>query len=435
MMSIILYKKISIRDRNWIISSARQQSIIATSKQIRNGQAMKPMVLSLEYWEQTGNALENLFNLQCWASSVNITEVVEPSISTRINVFYFHGKRYHPNLTFQDLFDISHWNQISLTLNRSILVSRNNFLRHASKNVIHVQIRYKQLHSWFRCKSLADLAKQDWFKLLESNGFSISTVCVEVLEPIAADVFMNKIYGATHSSMQNVTIIFETWRGFGNTRLLLSGLKCKRGYLISRLLISTCPAKIKYPPPSLSSPFAPLVLSKKVLLYLNTFVSQYMHGMQYVAVMFRSEKLVQSIISSSPQRSSCMEGILSDHKKALDHINGTKTLLFTDSGNHGSRSLYRTKAAEKFFQYLQKNLELELSIALLDSAFENITQSKDSVLIALLQSVVVARATCVVMVGGGTFQKMTLGMYAHSHKGHECYFFRNSECISMYLNS
>ena len=55
--------------------------------------------------------------------------------------------------------------------------------------------------------------------------------------------------------------------------------------------------------------------------------------------------------------------------------------------------------------------------------------------IALLQSFVVARASCVVMVGGGTFQKLTLCMYAHSHKGHECYFFRKFECISVYLYS
>ena len=40
----------------------------------------KPMVLSVEYGEQSANGLKNLLDLQCWASSVGIHAVVEPSV-------------------------------------------------------------------------------------------------------------------------------------------------------------------------------------------------------------------------------------------------------------------------------------------------------------------------------------------------------------------
>ena len=124
---------------------------------------------------------------------------------------------------------------------------------------------------------------------------------------------------------------------------------------------------------------------------------------------------------------------MSDHKKALNHINGTKTLLFTDSGSHGSQSLSRKAVPKNFSVHLQANLKLELIVKQLDSALEDITSSKDSVLMALLQSHLVDRATCVVIVGGGTFQALTISMYANRHKWHECYFLRNSECMPKYL--
>ena len=47
-------------------------------------------------------------------------------------------------------------------------------------------------------------------------------------------------------------------------------------------------------------------------------MSQYMDGEPYVAVMFRSEKMNRSIISSSPKNSFCMEGIMSDYKKRIE---------------------------------------------------------------------------------------------------------------------
>ena len=84
--------------------------------------------------------------------------------------------------------------------------------------------------------------------------------------------------------------------------------------------------------------------------------------------------------------------------------------------------------------HLQSNLKLELIGKQLDSALENITISKDSMLMALLQSHLVTRATCIVIVGGGSFQALTLSMYAKIHKWHECYFFKTpSACLCIYI--
>ena len=391
----------------------------------------QPMVFSLDYWEQTGNSLSNLYDLQCWARTVNITKVVEPYIyPVKQTVFHYSVKTNEATTRFQDIFNISHWNQINLMRNHSILVSNKDFLQYSLKEIIHVQLRFSRHLP--KCKSYADLVNLDWFKFLEINGFSISTVCIEIMElPITEDDFQKKIFG---SSRRNATILFDIWHGVDKTkpfRLVLQGSRCVRKISFLPYLSFQPTPQIKYLPFSLS----PLLPSKLVLSYVDTFVKDYMKGTPYVAVMLRSEKMNQSIASSPFKFAHCMEGIISDHKKALDHIKGTKTLLFTDSGSHGSLSLWWKVIASNFSQYLEDNLNLEMSPKELDAALENITSSKDTTLLAILQSHLVARATCVVMIGGGTFQGLTLNMHAINHKGHECYFFRNSVCTPMYINT
>ena len=155
-----------------------------------------------------------------------------------------------------------------------------------------------------------------------------------------------------------------------------------------------------------------------------------MHGEQYV-VMIRSEKLKPNLFHS-PKFEDCMERITSDYKRALDRINGTKTLVFTDSGKYGSHSMRRDNV-DRYSMYLQDHLDLELSLEQMDSALEDITRSKNSALMAYFQSGLAARANCVLFLGAGSFQRLTLGNYAYNHRGHECYYFRNEHCTPQYI--
>ena len=70
----------------------------------------EPMVMSLDYYEQIGNGAQNLFDLQCWASSVGIRSVVEPSVLAKwgsTSLMFSKDEKY---LKFRDLYDITHWN-------------------------------------------------------------------------------------------------------------------------------------------------------------------------------------------------------------------------------------------------------------------------------------------------------------------------------------
>lgn len=137
----------------------------------------EPMVLSLSYWEQTANALKNLFDLQCWASTMNITKVVMPTIEA-YDKSVFHFSHNGSSLKFEDLFDLNYWNGMSLKLGYSVLISQQYFLQHASRDIVYVQLL--NLGNNYKCLPLGSLTSQKWYKFLLNQRFNVQkTVCID----------------------------------------------------------------------------------------------------------------------------------------------------------------------------------------------------------------------------------------------------------------
>ena len=91
-------------------------------------------------YEQMGNAASNLMNLQCWAGSLKMN-VVEPSIreTAVIGDGVFHFSQDYSSERFRDLFDIEHWNSYAQERKYSHLISMEEFLDKASRNIINVE--------------------------------------------------------------------------------------------------------------------------------------------------------------------------------------------------------------------------------------------------------------------------------------------------------
>ena len=71
----------------------------------------------------------------------------------------------------------------------------------------------------------------------------------------------------------------------------------------------------------------------------------------------------------------------------------------------------------------------------MNTYLEKMADSKDSVVLAVLTRHIVARATCMMTVGGGLFQRQTLNMFAHNHKEEDlCYSVRDEFCKSQYIH-
>ena len=382
----------------------------------------EPMVVGLSYWEQTGNALNSMFDLQCWASSVNITKVLQPSIVKSYSTFQFSPSE---SMSFKDVFDITRWNMMSLKHNYSTLVPMNYFLTRAAKKVVYVRIKYKGSKA---CGSISTNVKDYLLK----NGFSITkNICIhcDSHDNVLSEAeFQDLIFkGISH----NVTVIFREWRGIrDNQRVALKGQKCRACMhnMSSVAYSDDQPPVVTYVPYNST---AAIVASQRILSYINRFVNEHLAGEKYIAIMLRTEKIKISEMSGSLDNSSCASGILSDWRSMAERNNITKTLLFSDTGKHGSISGWRNAViARQFVQYIQDTMHLYVTPDKMNLFLEQITGSRNSVQIALLHQQLVAHATCVVMVGGGTFQGHTLNQYAHLHRGHECYSFKLGECTS-----
>ena len=373
------------------------------------------MVVSFSYWEQTANALKNLADLQCWASTLNISTVVEPAIySTPGNVFHFSTR---PNITFRDYFDLSLWNSLSRNINYSKLVPVKTFFEKAHKNMLYIQLLIGRKKD--ACQTEEQLFKTTWMQDLKTHGFNIKIACVFQDSSIEDSSFREMVLSSYGSN--KISILFNEWRGINeklNYRLKLKGSTCQRSY-------SGLAAQ-------LSALGNPVLFSKKLVAHRDYFIRKFIHNKKYVVIMVRTEKL-DFAKSTFPKfnETSCIQDIVGDRNGAAELSNSFTTLYFTDFGEHGSSAWsykWRTKSSAKnFSKHLEEALNPTYTSGELISHLESITKSKDSILIAMLQSLLAARAEVLILVGGGSFQSQTLSMYLHAHKKHKHYG-RNSLC-------
>lgn len=400
-----------------------------------SSQGTEPMVLSIDYWEQTANALQNLFDLQCWAKTVGINKVVEPSIKifgTGVFHIVYNGKGF----AFRDLFDVGHWNSMSQRYGSAPLVTFQHFLEHAARNIVHVQVTCGLQEQNVRCDQLSAIKNSNWAKFLRSRGFRfIKNVCFDFLTKtsMSEEAFRRKIFEGTDN---HVTVIFDEFKGirqYGKpVRMILTGPKCKA--CVNKLLNfdpskSNTRVPIEYRPSNSSSQ---IVSSRRIINFANRFIKEHLSGKRYIAVMLRTEKL-RTILRSTPDNNTCARNVISDVKKLMARKNIDKVLFFSDIGRHGSFGWRKDRTASRFSAHIHNALDLEFSLDEVNSIFENMTKSKDSVQIALLQRQLVTHATCIVVVGGGIFQAQALNMYFHKHRGHECYSYRDEQCRSTFI--
>ena len=394
----------------------------------------EPMALSLSYWEQASCASHNLFDLQCWASAVNISKVVSPRIeSYDKSVFHFSMKS--TTLKFEDLFDLEHWNNNTLRLGFSPLASQDYFMKHAVRDIVYVHIKYS---SSMQCEPLSSIHLKDWHKALAKEGFgAISVSCVDLTMPphyLSPEAFRQQVFKGVNP--KKVSLVFNLWEGIGRTnfRIVLKGSKCA-GSLDRVGGLSSSPSNKKFAYAANNS--IPRTLpSNRISKYVDHFLSQYIPDGRYISVMLRTEKLFRSkdnkdFIFIPPENNTCARNILFDWKAMVERSNISKTLFFSDIGGHGSLR-WSNPSALNFSQYLHDTFHVKVTLSDINSAFEKITNSQDSVQIAILQQQLVARSTCALIVGGGSFQGMTFNMYAHNHKGRECYSVRATSCNTLY---
>lgn len=370
-------------------------------------------IITESYKEQLTSASRNLQSLQCWSAKVADSDesmlVVEPQAANSVLHTPFQNTS-STTLKFGDIYDMEAWNRESSRLGHSRLASWESFLRQAPRKVITVQLRdfgVKSSNSstkWKECPPSKKWPHRSKRAFLKEHKFLIArAVCLQFVRDryLEMDEFRSLIFGPLLP--YEVTVFFEEWRGMGiGNKIPVRNSGCANSGIQERM-----------------------PLSNKIREDANKYIQHHFNG-DYIAIMARVEK---SRLSSYRRDliPHCFEQLTKRYRALTDKLGTNVTFLSTDIGRYGSHTLKstfkkRTESVgieEQFKGFFTEIYGNSLSIQQWESSFKDFARSTDIGYIAQLQKQLVARARCVVFMGGGCFQKHALRLYQFSHSTDE----------------
>ena len=369
---------------------------------------MEPWALCIEYWEQSASVLRNLFDFQCWASSVGINRVVEPVVSPKgYGLLKFFVK--DNSTRFRDLFDLDHWNDLSTKLSYSPLAAMEQFFDSGVRQFVYVHIKYHVQPK--PCPTKAEVFSRSWYIALIMRGFSMmKIVCIDILRipshTLTRGMFTDAIF---HNVGHQVNVIFNEWRGIEGGKMKITGSNCT-----STLGRATSKLNVPY-----------MIPSQKLSDLVDTFIREHLSSAEYVVVMLRSEKLARSVKSTPVKSNACIDRILYELKDMLQ--SDMRTLFMSDIGEHGSTTL-KDSSALSFSQKLETAVNADISLKKMNSIFEDMLGPTLCKQISILQQQLAVRAKCIITVGGGNFQGETVRLHAYLYGSNNCHKILDSQC-------
>ena len=364
-------------------------------------------VYAIQYWEQQSSSSFSLLSLQCWAGKLDANiSVIEPFYSRGWpKIYSYLQKSSAPR--FHDLFDLETWNNVSKRLYQVELVPWSDFALNSPHHLITVEIIYW----WDKSKDAQGLKRTErisfgckW-KLKDSDSFFrsrfqiVRRACINFSfgDKLTTQEFNALVFG--NYSAREVSVIFKEWRGISpNPFRIPIGDEC---------------ADVLSP---MGEAVAP---SSKMLEMASAYKQKYLHNSNYIAVMVRLEKAVET--HTLPHLTTFLDKVLNASKHLQQTTRIGTIFVSMDIGRFGSSTLSAKLAHIIGISFFKTVTENKISIPIWESSFETVAKTADPAIIARLQSTIVAKSTCAVIAGGGTFQFHTVLIYRASHKGkHSC---------------
>ena len=347
-------------------------------------------VLAELFCEQLTSACKNLQNLQCWAKKIGV-KVVEPFALNSMLVTPLASSQSVSGLKFSDLIDMNDWNKKSVSDGNEEIVTWERFLREAPKDVIAVDLKQiEKVGLEIGHQVCTSNSGQEWPKqhLLKEIGFNVvQNISLQFKneEPLTVDEFTTMIYKTLDP--RSVTVYFRQWRDLSDSgRMPVKESGCYNTGLQEVMLPST-----------------------KLLQQAETYFSKYLAGTRYIAVIVRLEKSIRNFPNKPDIANYCLNHTLNQWRNVVSENGPMKTFLSIDVGRYGSSSL--RNVSKDFKPFFHSLFGEEWSIFEWEKSFEEVGKTTDTGYIALLQKIIVTRATCVLFVGGGSFQKHALALY------------------------
>lgn len=379
---------------------------------VKNG-----VVLAVNFYEQQTMASRNMFQLQCWAKTLNL-DVVQPATKDSFLLTPLDEQVWSHQLRFQDLYDIAEWDKFSKQHHHSSLINWETFLNDGPRKVIIASFNYPSV-SVLKARQRArqpilhppvgDRYKNGCdrhfptsaeIKFLNANSFVIvRRVCFNFYygDELSLSEFNSHLLG--EYSNNEVTIVMEMWRGMSSGQ---------------RVLIKNFPCSETYPIQEIISP------SPRLLRDAESYVNAHFPGGHFLAVMGRYE---MSLLTSHKSVPYCLKDTLYTFQKFKKDTHMDHGFLAIDVGKYGSKK-WRKGADSDIMSEVDHLFHGvygdNASISEWEKGFESVSGTIDAGYIGLLQKVIVTRAQCVLFVGGGAFQRHALYLYKSLHRNSVC---------------
>ena len=381
------------------------------------GKSTSGYAMAVDYWEQQTSGSRNLQNLQCWAALYNLS-VVEPALSRSNVTSPLTTEASADRLWFRDLYDIEEWNRLSSELNHSQLVSWDNFLTSAPRDVILASLFYARATEVEENLKLPEAtavapsqrAKEgcasNWKSVkqfLIRHHFHVSReVCFNFAfgDSLSRDEFESHLFGSLSPSSS--TVIFSQWRGTGLPSRVLLKLSSCENVMVHKSI----------------SP------SQSLLLQAEQYQKKRLSGAPYLAVSVRLEKLqllLEEDRRDGPTLTQCFSDLLEAWRDIKNSSGLKHTLLAGDIGRYGSNTFINTTHVSVsdmehgFREFFSRVYGSSQTVEEWEESFGDMVHTRDSGLVAALQKVLISQAKCLVLMGGGSFQHHAYNLYTKTH--------------------
>lgn len=389
---------------------------ITLQNTIKNNYCLYAIVLRVS--GQQGAGMHSLVSFQNLTSQLaNTVKVLEPIM---VNTEYLGiDSTQKSSIHFHDLFDIEYFNEVSVSSDLPPITLRKEFFKSAPKVAIYViasqAIRVASSSQqtvrivWSATSNSEPCYNKD-YKLKQMLD-KIEVYVKKVVEVTyvgrirSIEMLKMAIFGTSESNVlaESKTIIFNEWRHYWyHVHVSFKELLRPSGRLLSDV---------------------------------QHYEKVFLNSSNNVAVMFRMEHLFH-FLERQPNKGSSeawtMERCLLEAIKATRDVSKSgRPMITIDIGKYGNAkwelvSFLKNQANVKKMTEQTKSLlkplfgDKSTSFKEWEDSFAQITNGEENgAYIAALQRTLASRAKCLILVGGGTFQKMSFVDYILNHPNKE----------------
>ena len=380
-------------------------------------------LLALRIMEQQTTGAKNVLQLGCLAMSMGL-RAVEPYAA---NSFFFYPLSSEEMNLKQQFSD--YYSSVSVKKNykHASFDKWNTFLNRAPKKIIFVHLSYETIPSGSQAtvvpvdnchltSNFKDFISHYGFIIVRCIDYVFTDETGPAVKLTDPTDFSRTIFGHYHPSEVNVVI--SKWKGLGTRTRIPLNTNCRNIY--SRQLMP----------------------SQSLMRDSDKYIRTYLQRGQYISIMLRTEKIIlhsdgKNENDFSRELAGCYQRVRDTVAKIRETSSEELDIFMTvDLG------LFGTKGDSEFKTGKQSPTDGPVYLTTLDfmkdmhgnpqwslqqweqTFLDTLGNKNDSGYIAGLQRTVATKGTCLIVVGGGSFQQLAIDLYEnfHSTEKRDCLF-------------